>query len=42
VAAQALVGRGDELRGAVVRGIEPAEEAKITELARTSSRCWPS
>jgi lipoprotein-releasing system permease protein len=35
VAAQALVGRGDELRGAVVRGIEPAEEAKITELART-------
>ena len=35
VAAQALVGRGDELRGAVVRGIEPAEEANITELART-------
>ncbi|MBX3637398.1 MAG: lipoprotein-releasing ABC transporter permease subunit [Rubrivivax sp.] len=35
VAAQALVGRGDELRGAIVRGIEPAEEAKVTELART-------
>jgi lipoprotein-releasing system permease protein len=34
VAAQALVGRGDELRGAVVRGIEPAEEAKVTDLAR--------
>ncbi|MDO9073993.1 MAG: lipoprotein-releasing ABC transporter permease subunit [Rubrivivax sp.] len=35
VAAQALVGRGDDLRGAVVRGIEPAEEAKVTDLART-------
>ena len=34
IAAQALVGRGDELRGAVVRGIDPAEEAKVTELAR--------
>jgi lipoprotein-releasing system permease protein len=32
---QALVGRGDELRGAIVRGIDPAEEAKVTELART-------
>ena len=35
VAAQALVGRGDELRGAAVRGIDPAEEGKVTELART-------
>ena len=35
VTAQALVGRGDELRGAVVRGIDPAEEGKVTELART-------
>jgi lipoprotein-releasing system permease protein len=34
IAAQALVGRGDELRGAVVRGIDPAEEAKVTDLAR--------
>ncbi|MDP3083908.1 MAG: lipoprotein-releasing ABC transporter permease subunit [Rubrivivax sp.] len=34
VAAQALVGRGDELRGAVVRGIEPAAEAQVTDLAR--------
>ena len=34
--AQALVGRGEELRGAMVRGIDPAEEAKVTELARTS------
>jgi lipoprotein-releasing system permease protein len=34
ISAQALVGRGDELRGAVVRGIDPLEEAKVTELAR--------
>jgi lipoprotein-releasing system permease protein len=34
VATQALLGRGDELRGAVIRGIEPAEEAKVTDLAR--------
>jgi lipoprotein-releasing system permease protein len=34
VVSQALVGRGDELRGAVIRGIEPAEEAKVTDLAR--------
>jgi lipoprotein-releasing system permease protein len=37
VAAQALVGRGDELRGAVVRGIDPAEEAKVTDLARSQA-----
>ncbi len=35
IAAQALIGRGDELRGAVVRGIDPAAEASVTELART-------
>lgn len=34
VAAQALVGRGDELRGAVIRGIEPGAEATVTDLAR--------
>ena len=33
VAAQALVARGDEMRGAVIRGIEPAEEATVTPLA---------
>jgi lipoprotein-releasing system permease protein len=38
VAAQALVGRGDELRGAVVRGIEPADEAKVTDLARNQAQ----
>ena len=30
VSAQALVARGDEMRGAVVRGISPAEEATVT------------
>ena len=34
VAAQALLARGDTMRGAIVRGIEPAEEAKVTDLAR--------
>ena len=33
VSAQALVARGDEMRGAVVRGISPAEEATVTALA---------
>jgi len=33
IAAQALVGRGDEMRGAVIRGISPAEEATVTDLA---------
>jgi lipoprotein-releasing system permease protein len=37
VAAQALVGRGDELRGAVVRGIDPALEAQVTDLAKTQA-----
>jgi lipoprotein-releasing system permease protein len=33
VAAQALVARGDDMRGAIIRGISPAEEAKVTPLA---------
>ena len=35
VGTQALVGRGDDLRGAIVRGISPALEATVTDLART-------
>ncbi len=35
VAAQALIGRGDDLRGAIVRGIDPVAEATVTDLART-------
>ena len=33
VSAQALVARGDEFRGAIVRGISPADEATVTEMA---------
>jgi lipoprotein-releasing system permease protein len=33
VSAQALVARGDEMRGAIVRGISPADEATVTDLA---------
>src|SRR5512146_689072 len=33
VAAQALLARGDVVRGAVLRGIEPAAEADVTPLA---------
>ena len=36
IATQALLGRGDELRGAIVRGIDPAEEGKVTDLARAN------
>ncbi len=35
VSAQALLGRGDNLRGAAIRGIEPVAEAGVTDLART-------
>ncbi len=34
VATQALVGLGDTLQGAVVRGIDPAQEAGVTALAQ--------
>ena len=33
IATQSLIARGDEMRGAIVRGIDPAEEAKVTPLA---------
>ena len=33
VASQALIARGDELRGAIVRGISPADEATVTDIA---------
>ena len=33
VSAQVLVARGEEMRGALVRGIVPAEEASVTPLA---------
>jgi lipoprotein-releasing system permease protein len=33
IAAQALIARGDDMRGAIVRGISPGEEATVTDLA---------
>ncbi len=33
IAAQALIARGDEMRGAIVRGISPSDEATVTQLA---------
>jgi lipoprotein-releasing system permease protein len=33
VASQALIARGDDMRGVVVRGIVPSEEATVTDLA---------
>lgn len=33
IAQQSLVARGDEMRGAIVRGIDPAEEPQVTPLA---------
>src|SRR6187455_2149494 len=33
VASQALIARGDDMRGIIVRGIIPQEEATVTELA---------
>lgn len=33
IAAQALVARGDDVRGIIVRGILPAEEVTVTDLA---------
>jgi lipoprotein-releasing system permease protein len=33
IAAQALIARGDDMRGVIVRGISPADEATVTDLA---------
>ena len=32
IATQSLIARGDEMRGAIIRGISPAEEAQVTTL----------
>jgi lipoprotein-releasing system permease protein len=36
VAAQSLMARGEDMRGAIVRGIDPKLEAQVTDLAATS------
>ncbi len=33
IATQALIARGDEMRGAIVRGISPSDEATVTQIA---------
>ena len=37
IAAQALLARGEDMKGTVVRGIDPALEGQVTDLAVTSS-----
>jgi len=36
IAAQALVARGDDMRGAIIRGISPEDEATVTDLVASS------
>ena len=36
VSAQVLIARGEDMRGALLRGISPAEEASVTPLDRKS------
>jgi len=36
VAAQSLLARGDDMRGTIVRGIDPSMEAQVTDVAATS------
>ncbi|CAA9437135.1 MAG: Lipoprotein releasing system transmembrane protein LolC/LolE [uncultured Ramlibacter sp.] len=35
VAAQALIARGEDMRGAIVRGIDPVREPEVTDLGKT-------
>ncbi len=37
VAAQALLARGEDMKGALVRGIDPAHEAEVTDLAAANA-----
>ena len=37
IAAQALLARGEDMKGVLVRGIDPALEGKVTDLAATSA-----
>ena len=38
VSAQALLARGDEMKGVMVRGIDPAQEGEVTEIADENRR----
>ncbi len=37
VAAQALLARGEDMKGALVRGIDPGLEGEVTDLAATNA-----
>ncbi|WBY03473.1 lipoprotein-releasing ABC transporter permease subunit [Ramlibacter tataouinensis] len=37
ISAQALIARGEDMRGAIVRGIEPALEPAVTDLGRATT-----
>ena len=36
IATQSLLARGEDMRGAIVRGIDPAQEGQVTDLANTN------
>ncbi|RQP26117.1 lipoprotein-releasing ABC transporter permease subunit [Piscinibacter terrae] len=36
IAAQALIARGDDMRGSIIRGISPDDEATVTDLVRAT------
>ena len=38
VGAQALMARGEDMKGAIVRGIDPAQEPQVTDLAKDLSQ----
>ena len=38
VAAQALMARGEDMKGTLVRGIDPAHEAEVTDLAAANAK----
>lgn len=37
VSAQGLIARGEDMKGAIVRGIDPAREGEVTDLAATNA-----
>jgi lipoprotein-releasing system permease protein len=38
ITAQALIARGEDMKGALIRGIEPALEGQVTDLSATAQR----
>ena len=42
VATQGLIARGEDMKGAIVRGIDPAREGEVTDLAATNAEVLQS